>query len=156
MLREILCSNCDLGVNILDSKKIFNNFDFSFLDNEKYPTFWFLDKKNSYYDKIQKIFEEEFKGNEKELIEKGKYKILELMKDIYPNKLDSKTDMRNRAEEFKIYLKDFLDEKKPVNNVVIISHSTFIFYLTANKFDKNDNPIDSKWLNNCEIFSYNI
>ncbi|KAL4499303.1 hypothetical protein ABPG72_006889 [Tetrahymena utriculariae] len=158
LFREMVLSNCDIGAKVLESKEIYKNDDFSFLEQYKYPNLWsiyeLLDKEKS--SQIIQQIEEKCGHDEKEVIRVGHLKLLEFMKDIYPQAVETEQQQLERIVKQKEFLIKTAKEIPQGKKIAVISHSRTLYSFTAQFCHETLTESNGKWFHNGEVHEYEI
>jgi len=126
-------------------------------DFEK-PYLWFLYQLTNEKQKSELLNYVESKiGDEIQNVPKAKHILLEKMVSNYPEHFESREEFITRVSQCKVAMAKLIDEQKYGKlTPVIVCHSSYLAYFTAEGFDEKFKPVDCKTFTNCEIYEYNI
>lgn len=133
LFREMLLSNCDIGARVVESRDIYKDDDFSFLSGYKYPNLWsvyeLLDKSRA----AEVITEIEIlcDNNEEEILKHGHLKLLDIIKRLHPDTIESQEDCNKRTELQKKLFKEIGNTLPEGKCIALIGHSRTLHAFTS-------------------------
>lgn len=66
---------------------------------------------------------------------------------------ETPTNVRNRAQKIKKRLQEY---SKKYKKIAVVAHYNTINYTCCTKFGKNDEPVDSLNIHNCQIYETSL
>jgi len=152
-IKEVTFSQCDLGLFTHELRKEYPDVDWSCLDEFELPIIWFL-----YV--IDENGTPENVAMKHKLIDAWKKdpqveSLVDIMKQSWPVKVEGPKNILGRVLKAKEQLKQFVKENNVQDNeLLVVSHSISLKYLTTTKFDESGEPLEFKWFKNAEVGEY--
>ena len=136
-------SQCDLALFTHELRKEYPDFDWSRFEEFELPVIWFL-----YV--IDENGTPENVAMKHKLIDAWKKdprveSLVDIMKQSWPVTAEGPKNILSRVSKAKEQLKQFVKENNVQDNeLLVVSHTVCLKYLTTTKFDESDEPLDFK------------
>lgn len=144
-MSEMIEDSGDIPGDILETQKMFPQFNFDAFKAYPDPSRWFLNEMGN-----NKHTEHLLKTMSKHSAET----VVSYMKEIHPATIESGKEMQGRVARVKEHIKDVVERESRPGKVVLVGHGEFFYFWTAKTYNEKDFPKEATFLKNATPFPH--
>jgi len=144
-MSEMIEDSGDVPGDILETQKLFPQFNYEAFKAYPDPSRWFLNEMgpNKNTEHLLNVMPQHSAET-----------VVAYMKQIHPEHIETGKEMQQRVARVKEHIKDVVERERRSGKVVLVGHGEFFYFWTAKTYNEKDFPKEGTFLKNATPFPH--